>query len=117
MADINAQTMTAKQKHIDTRLACQAGRRTNGRRIEMANKLRQKASRRPRDSSGQPSNHGALAKKPLVLHNTAAAAMNIRPRQTPADAGSPEILGSPTLAESIGGKDSAVLAAAALLIC
>ena len=40
-----------------------------GSRMAQANIARQNASTNP----GQPSNHGALAKNPLVLHNTAAS--------------------------------------------
>ena len=79
MADINDQTMTAKQIIIGSIGHCHAGRRIMGSKISTANPLRQKASITPRMSSGQPSNQGALAKKPLVLHKTAASTICTRP--------------------------------------
>ncbi len=47
-----------------------------------AKTLLQNPSINPRDSNGQPSNQGALAKNPLVLHSTAAPAIRSLPCQT-----------------------------------
>lgn len=64
--------MTAKLKTIGIIGHRKVGRRISGNNINIANRLRQKAICNPRDSAGQASNQGALAKNPLVLHKTAA---------------------------------------------
>ena len=51
-----------------------------GNKIKQANAARQNAITKP----GQPSNQGALAKNPLVLHNMAARTIIQRARTTAA---------------------------------
>lgn len=70
--------IAAKINVAGTSLPVQRGRLTSGNRIRLAKLVRQNANRGPRTgqpsiSVGQLSNKGALAKKPLVLHSTAAA--------------------------------------------
>ena len=69
------QTMTAKQTIMGNISQFQDGLRISGSKMGIANKARQNPSNSPRDSSGHASNHGALAKKPAVLHKTAASAI------------------------------------------
>ena len=57
-------------------------RRTRNIRISAAKKVRQNANRIPRASTGQSAKIGAFAKKPLVLHMTAATTISNRPRHT-----------------------------------
>lgn len=59
------------------------GRRTSGNNTTVANKHRQNANSIPRADSSQSINVGALTKKPLVLHSTAAATMSRRQRSGP----------------------------------
>lgn len=73
--------MMAKAAHVNGMAGCQRGLRINGINTSAAKKLRQKANCIPRSSSDHPSNQGALAKNPLVLHSTAAKAIASLPRQ------------------------------------
>lgn len=67
--------MTAKQTIIGNINQFHDGLRISGIKMGTANSARQKPSNSPRDSSGHASNHGAFAKKPAVLHKTAASAI------------------------------------------
>ncbi len=73
--------MMANAAQVKGMAGCQRGLRINGISTRAAKKLRQKANCIPRRSADHPSNQGALAKKPLVLHSTAAKAIASRPRQ------------------------------------
>lgn len=71
--------MMAKQTIIGNIFQFHDGLRMSGIKIGTAKSARQNPSNNPRDSSGQASNHGAFAKKPAVLHKTAARAICARP--------------------------------------
>jgi hypothetical protein len=81
IADMNDQTITAKQTVIGIIARRHWGRRISGAKMTIANRLRKNANRTPRDSSGQSSNQGAFANSPLVLHNVAAITTRSLPRQ------------------------------------
>ena len=74
--------MAANTSEVGINLHDHSIRRTRKIKISAAKKVRQNASRMPRVSIGQLSKTGAFAKKPLVLHITAAATINNRPRHT-----------------------------------
>lgn len=79
IADMNDQTITAKQIVIGTIGQRKQGRRIIGISTNIANPLRKNPNNNPRVSAGQASNQGDLANNPLVLHNTAAPRIHARP--------------------------------------